>query len=356
MRRRGKAISLRLPYMNIFGYMSGEVYAVDFYYPVDAPDYADLFRQGWADLDRNAPLRPRSTLLFFTECPGCGLQILTNRDLGDPLHCRNCKTSFAADRVTSPALNELLDDVHRRMGRNVEPIAGRRSVVLIQALDPRDAPQVAEICGDMGFARLPDSHPLVANLYRDAVERGLIDDFPQGVWEKTAAPGSVAYANEATPDVEALLRMVTQAAAVHSVSTSYDPNDQTIMGLALRGDQAALEQRLRQELAEDPMNSDWLDSLIEVLISLKKLDEAREKALAAAESRPHEARRWTVLGRIEWDRGRTADAVAALERALSLDPVDRTALLVLSDCYRRLDEPEKAAMVALRLRSIGGAI
>lgn len=124
----------------------------------------------------------------------------------------------------------------------------------------------------------------------------------------------------------------------------------------MRGDQAALEQRLRQELAEDPTNSAWLDSLIEVLISLQKLDEAREKALAAAESRPHEARRWTVLGKIEWDRGRTADAVAALERALSLDPVDRTALLVLSDCYRRLGEPEKATMIALRLRGIGGFI
>ncbi len=180
MRRRGKATSLRLPYMNIFGYMSGEVYAVDFYYPVDAPDYADLFRQGWADVERNAPLRPRSTLLFFTECPGCGLQILTNRDLGDPLHCRNCETSFAADRATSPALNELLEDVHHRMGRRVEPIAGLRSVVLIQALDPRDAPRVAEIFRNMGFTQLPDSHPLVANLYRDAVERGADRRFPAG--------------------------------------------------------------------------------------------------------------------------------------------------------------------------------
>ena len=48
--------------------------------------------------------------------------------------------------------------------------------------------------------------------------------------------------------------------------------------------------------------------------------------------------------------------MAALERALGLDPVDRMGLLVLSDCYRRLGEPEKAAMAALRLRSIGGAI
>ena len=272
MRRRGKPTPLRLPYMNIFSYTSGEVYAVDFYHPVDAPDYADLFRQGWADVERNAPLRPRSTLLFFTQCPGCGLQILTNRDQGDPLHCRNCETSFAADRVTSPALAELLDNVHRRMGRRVEPITGHRSVVLIQALDPRDTPRVAGICRDMGFTQLPSSHPLVAHLHRDAVERGLIDDFPQGVWEKAAAPGSVAYANEATPDVEALLRAVAQTAMIHSVSTSYDPNDQTIMGLAVRGDQAALEQRLRQELAEDPTNSDLLDSLIEVL---DKPEEAR---------------------------------------------------------------------------------
>jgi Flp pilus assembly protein TadD len=124
----------------------------------------------------------------------------------------------------------------------------------------------------------------------------------------------------------------------------------------LRGEWPAAESRLREDLAADPLDAATLGLLIEVLIAQEKLDEAHDRAVSATVLRPDEAGTWTTLGRVEARRGRDADAVAAFERALALDPVDRRALFYLQHLYEELGEPDRAAAAYRRLEALGGFV
>src|SRR5207344_2167935 len=158
----------------------------------------------------------------FSGCSGCGLWILTSRDAGTRLRCKSCGTENVLEPAASPALASLLDEVHRRIGREVEPIAGLRLVLLLQPLEPEGEQRAAEACAAMGFTPLPESHPVVANLWFDGVERGILDpERAFSSWEKTAAPGSVAYVGETPPDIEAALLAIGDVTESLSLSTSY---------------------------------------------------------------------------------------------------------------------------------------
>lgn len=348
---------IKLPFMNSFIYADGDSYAVDFYNWTDAPDYADLFREGWTGLARAGAARPRSTLLFFTRCEGCGFEILTNRDRSSSLRCRWCGTRFAVIGHSSPALDRLLERIHDRLGRTVESIAGHRLVVLLQPLDPDAAADVAQVCRAACFVPLDEQHPVAANLFFEGIRRGILEhDRAHSVWEKEAAPGATAYAGETAPELEDLLRAAGAVTEMRSLSSSYDPQDDSLWGLAHRGDNAGIEGQLRDALAADPSDADALELLVETLIAQGKLDEAAQNALAATELQPGNPNRWTALGRVEMRRGRTRDAVAAFERALAIDPLDRLALAFLIASYDELGETDKAHVLAARLRSIGGPI
>jgi hypothetical protein len=95
--------------MNILGYADGVTFGVDFYHDVGAADYEEQFAEGWREVIRAAPLRPRAHPFFFVVCPQCSTPILTNRRLRAALTCRVCSMPMEAVESPSSVLRDLRD-------------------------------------------------------------------------------------------------------------------------------------------------------------------------------------------------------------------------------------------------------
>jgi tetratricopeptide (TPR) repeat protein len=77
------------------------------------------------------------------------------------------------------------------------------------------------------------------------------------------------------------------------------------------------------------------------------------EAMAAEAEYPHDAPRvWTMLGRCRLEMGQAAEAVAALSRAVELDPDQAEAYRHRADAHRRLGETQKAAADDARARQL----
>lgn len=79
--------------------------------------------------------------------------------------------------------------------------------------------------------------------------------------------------------------------------------------------------RLAQQLQVDWPDSVWLNNLlVMVLVALDRPDEAMPYAVHGLALAPESARSWFILGLAREEQGRSAEAVAACERALEFDP------------------------------------
>src|ERR1019366_3994545 len=92
-----------LPFFNVRFYMAEHTFSFDFYDDLGHPDYVNRFVESWnvfrrdPRLNHNAELR--STPLYFHVCPNCKVYILTNRDEGSNLNCRQCDMRNPTQRV-----------------------------------------------------------------------------------------------------------------------------------------------------------------------------------------------------------------------------------------------------------------
>jgi serine/threonine protein kinase len=102
----------RMPFMNTRFYASDGSFSIDFYYPLEAPNYVERFREGLDALRRQMAIgglgsHLRTTPFFVTRCASCGVEIMTNRDPGKRIQCRCCGVSHSCDPVGSPRAQEL---------------------------------------------------------------------------------------------------------------------------------------------------------------------------------------------------------------------------------------------------------
>ena len=96
--------------------------------------------------------------------------------------------------------------------------------------------------------------------------------------------------------------------------------------------------------------------LIQILIFRGKLEEAREKALAATRLYPDNDRVWQSLGLIEMRNGHFKEAIEAFEASRAINPLDRPAVFFLARCYRELGHLDKAEALAVLGQSLGGPL
>jgi tetratricopeptide (TPR) repeat protein len=338
---------IRFPFMNIYTFADGASFTVDFYHPPDAPDYAARFSEGWHQLRRQLPLRPRGQPFLLTECPSCGTVILTGRKPGRSLNCRVCETGFEVHALPRSSYAALLDEVLDEIGRCVVDISGQTQVVVLQAPDEGTLDAARAACESMGFHALPQDDRIAGYLWMEGMQRGVFQlHVPHIAAGKVASDGQTAFEDETPPDVEDLLDSLAELEELQSLSGVVDPSSEFARGLDFDELQAKLDQ--------DPRNLQTLRLLVEALVADGRLAEARaraQEALALADDDPD---LWTSLGRIELREERWADAASALERALALDPTDRFALLCAAVAYERLGQPERSADASARLAALGG--
>lgn len=110
----------------------------------------------------------------------------------------------------------------------------------------------------------------------------------------------------------------------------------------LKGDLEQSRRHYALGLRQDPGDVDSLLDLSELLIEMKRLDEAGEKIRRAIELAPEEPACHCCNGRWLLRRGRFEEAIASLQKSLVLDPTCPTAHLHLGAIYYRANEIDLA--------------
>jgi tetratricopeptide (TPR) repeat protein len=92
--------------------------------------------------------------------------------------------------------------------------------------------------------------------------------------------------------------------------------------------------------------------LAEMAAALERWDQAGDLVDQAIDLDPTRVESWLARARIHESRGNTADAMHAIQKAISLDPRDTAALCTLAEYYRRQGRPQEslATYHALRVR------
>ena len=349
--------SLPLPFLNTRFYDDEGYCSIDFYHRARQHEYVKRFSAAWTELMRHPQMEHWemvSTPLYLTRCPKCRLSILTNRDHGKELRCRNCGTSHACTPETSDSSVFLLDEIHRALGRQLVDLSGHVQVILVQPSESHGQAAVETLARDAGFAPC-GNELLVRHLFMDGFKRGLMDfTLAYTAWQKTCVPNTVGYAGATPPDIERLVRNLrVKLGDVHTGLASYDPTDTSPMGLLLQGRSAEVIAALRSQLAADPTDGDALDALIGMLSAEEEFDEASELAKVATTLEPDNAARWAMLGTIEWRAGRLRPAAEALQTSLELDPANAMGTRTLAECLYELGDEHTAARLFARARALG---
>lgn len=103
-------------------------------------------------------------------------------------------------------------------------------------------------------------------------------------------------------------------------------------------------------VARQPENGEWQYLLGNVLLQLRRDDEALPHLLIATERMPNLLPAHEALGRVYLDLGKSAEAAAHLEKARSLD--DGSISFALSSAYRQLGRAEEARAALARYRAL----
>jgi tetratricopeptide (TPR) repeat protein len=348
-----------MPFIN-YRFYNMEDFTLDFYYDTEADNYVEQFFKEWRRSMRDPHMKMgdglRSTPFYFTECPGCGLSILTNRDHGKGLRCRACETYHHTAAVQREELGGLLGQINERLGANALRMSRPVHVLFVQLLDEERLPEAAEICRGAGFKQLEANHPMTVHMFMEGRKRNLaVSGKAYTVWERAAGSQELSW-REATPrEVNEVVRRIRMLdSGVRTLSTTYDASDESLLGLSMQGRHEEIEEILRKDLAEDLGNVGALLGLIEILIHQGKFEEARDKAQAATLLSPDDPGTWLALARSEMRLANFEEARDAFEESLTMDPTNRTALIFLADCYSRLGDDGKAASLRRRAESLGG--
>ena len=80
----------------------------------------------------------------------------------------------------------------------------------------------------------------------------------------------------------------------------------------------------------------------EIYLALGRASEASQMVDEALRLDPKSAPAWALRGRVAETRGDRRTALANYQRALGYAPDDRSAMLLVAEAYRQLNEPQRA--------------
>ena len=351
-----------VPFLN-FRYYDSFDFTIDYYQWPDAPDYgADLL------LELRRRLRDprlavggaslRGSPFYFTICPGCGITVLTNRDVGKAIRCRMCNTKFPTAPVHSPDFDRIVAEVSAELGIEAlkDPQAPDVHVLFVQPPDTAAGDAVGEVCRTAGMAELGRNHLISAYLLQEATTRGIAK--PGRPWSIWTLPRSEpdAWARDSTPKAlsPVIRELQDRIPGVWTLSTTMSAQNMASMDKTVEEASAAAERTLRDAVRSGEAQARELRQLAFLLDHRGEHREAERKARAAVAADDSSAEGWWILGRVLLGQEDFAGARDALQAALARDPTSAPALTMLAHCYERLGDDERARELYVRATSRTG--
>ncbi len=352
-----------LPFFNVRFYMPENRFSFDFYDDLGHADYVTRFLESLnmfkrdPQFSRDCELRP--TPVFFHECPNCKVFILTNRDEGSNLNCRQCDEKHPTRRVQNERTKQLWELVHQALSKTLTSHKGLRQFLLFQPVEdsPQELEEMKHICKKAGFEHFAGaSSPLGFFCIVSLKKAGLPVDPRREIVtvSKLGISDELSYEGETPVETDRLVRELRAVAPIRSMSTNFDPSGTDPASLFFGGKTEEMEQQCRRRVEEAPEDMVQVRLLIEILRGSKKGVEAKSFALRATVSAPDDADSWVALGESEKDLGEYPAAISHLNKALSIDPLKRDALVALFLCYEKTDDKEHARETRSRIEALGG--
>jgi tetratricopeptide (TPR) repeat protein len=354
-----------LPFFNVRFYLPTSQFSFDFYDDLDDPRYVGRFVESWNQfqrdpiVERNAELRP--TPLYFHLCPSCEIYILTNRDEGSGLNCRQCDVRNRTRRTGNDRTKEVLEAVHAALSKSLRSHKGLRQFLMFQPVenDLKLLDEMKEICAEAGFEHFGGAEsPLGFFCLITAKKGGLEFDERREIAtvSKVSLSDELSYAGDTPMETDRLVRRLREAGPIWSISTNFDPDARDSFSLFFGGKKEELERQYRRAVEESPEDMMNLKVLIEILRGNEKLNEAKSLSLRATVSAPEDPESWISLGQSEKALKEYSAAIAHLKKALDLNPLKREALVGLFLCYEKISEAESAQEIWSRIEALGGPI
>ena len=348
-----------IPFLNFRFYDFFE-FTVDYYQRPEAEQFVAEFlqelRKAMRDPRMVAPLR--GSPFYFTICPGCGVHVLTNRDIGKNITCRMCQTPWQTQPVERAALNEILAEVSAALGIEQGESTGAVEVyvLFVQTTETVALDLVGEVCGKFGMVMLEPHRLMSIYMLREATARGLAKlGGPYSVWTlKTPKPA--AWLRDTTPPAiaEVVRELQERAPGVTTLSTTITTDEMAAMNETAEEVEADAERSVRERVRAGEAKPGDLRVLAKVLVSRGEYDEAERIARAAIATDEASPEAWEILGTTLLRRGRFAASRDALEESFARDPTSVLVMLMLADCYQQLGDQDRATALAARARSLTG--
>jgi tetratricopeptide (TPR) repeat protein len=354
-----------LPFFNVRFYMPENRFSFDYYNDIRAVDYVDKFLESWNRFQRDPNLTPNAELrpkpLYFHLCPICKTYILTNREEGSNLNCRQCNVKNPTRRVEDEGTLQILSAAHKVLSKTLKSHKGLRQFLLFQPVD--DNPQVLDemkrTCREAGFEHFAGANSTLGSFCMWSLEKsGLTLDRRREIITVSSLSISdeLSYAGETPAETDVLVGKLRMLAPIRSMSTNYDPAANDLVSLFFGGNIEEMERECRRAVAESPENIVQLRLLVEILRGNKKNAEAKALSWRATVSAPDNPDSWIALGETEKDLEEYPAAISHLNKALSLDPLRRDALIGLFLCYEKTGEKEESQEIWSRIESLGGSM
>lgn len=352
-----------LPFFNIRYYFPENQFSFDYYENLDCTNYVDGFVESWnhfqrnPDLNHGTDLRPNPP--YFHQCPNCKVYILTNRDEGSSLNCRQCDVKNSTHIVETERSRQLLESVYAALSKTLKNHKGLRQFLIFQPVEdnPRLLDEMKQICKKAGFEHFAGaSSPLGYFCIANARKAGLLFDVRREIVTVSSLiiSDELSYAGDTPLETDRLVRKLRVEAPIWSVSMNFDPMGNDPMSLLFGGKMEEMEEQCRRAVEQSPEDMEQMILLIEILRGNKKIAEAKAFALRATILAPDNPNSWLVLGESEMDFGEHLIAISHLNKALGLDPLKRDALVGLFLCYEKIGDTEKTKETWSRIESLGG--
>jgi tetratricopeptide (TPR) repeat protein len=345
-----------IPFLN-FRFYDFFDFTIDYYQRADAEQFVPVFlqelRRAMRDPNMVAPLR--GSAFYFTRCPSCSVQVLTNRDIGKHITCRMCETGWHTEPLSEPALNAIVAEVSAALGVEQTEDPGAAEVHVLFVQPPETAPPglVGEVCGGFGMAELEPNRLMSIHMVREARARGLAKlGQAYSVWTLTA-PKPAAWARDTTsPAIAEVVRELQQrTAGVLTLSTTVTVDDMAAMDETVEEVEAAAERALRERVRAGEAQAGDLRWLAKILVHRGDYDAGERIARAAIAADEGSAEGWQTLGTALFRRDDFAGSRDALEQSLAHDPTSVLVMMMLARCYDELGDQERADELYARAES-----
>jgi hypothetical protein len=334
---------LELPFVTPHFTQPENSVSIDFYQKIDLPEYAEEFVYCYHEVERGmspefGQFTMKTNLLAFTQCPGCGFPILTNRDVGQKITCKSCDHRFNVTPVSRDDLQRLIDEAESKLDKKRLPLADSQVILLLQNVDEAMATEIDRGARSSGFERVSEDLTPCRILAIDAIRRNHFQVGPFIAFRKNyGKDAGHCYKEETPPDVDRLVRQIrSQDPSVRSVSR--------VVPATLFGIDRALQEGRFEEVARilegylltDSGNPLYLMYLVHALTRLGRHDEAKARGKLAASLHPDNADLQASVAVAYIAVGDYSDAIFYLERAVDLSPDVTEYSGLLRTCRQRL--------------------